>query len=105
MEMNMKWAVAAVLGSVMSMTAPAQSPPDFATCARLGQVARSIAQDRDRGVPYQERVRGLDQALARVPDERAVMLRLAKSIYDIPSMTPEGAYKLATAPCTARRRR
>lgn len=100
----MKWAVAAVLGSVMWVTAAAQSPPDFATCARLGQLARSIAQDRDRGVPYQERIRGLSEALARVPDERAISLRLAKAIYDIPSMTPEGAYKLASAPCNARRR-
>jgi hypothetical protein len=101
----MKWAVAAVLGSVMWVTAAAQSPPDFAMCARLGQLARSIAQDRDRGVTYQDKVRGLNEALARVPEEHAKSLQLAKAIYDIPSMTPEGAYKLAYAPCNTQRQR
>lgn len=100
----MKW-TAAVLGSLVWLAAAAQTPPDFAACARLGQLARSVALDRDRGIPRQQSISGIEAAAETVAGERAKSLQLARAIYDIPSITPEDAYKMAAAPCTAQRRR
>jgi hypothetical protein len=95
----MKWAIAVLCSFIWATSAMAQAR-DPSLCARLGHLARSIAQDRDNGVPYKDKLKKINEAAERAPNERAISLQLAKAIYDIPSMTPEGAYKHAYQPCS-----
>jgi hypothetical protein len=94
----------ALVIAVCASTAHAAAA-DPVMCSMVGMLARSIAVDRENGVPYKAEVKRIAQAVKKAPNERATLQmsrHLAQIVYvDMPRLSPDGAYKLAFVSCDA----
>ena len=97
----MKSAVALICCVVWATSASAL--PGDPACARLGRLASDLAADRDKGIPYKDKVKKINENPGAFYSDRDTPLRLAKIVYDIPSMTTVEAFKSVYIPCTLKR--
>lgn len=98
---------AMLVGAIIVTNMVHAAEPDPRYCHMVSMLAKTIAEDRDRGVDYKAELRQLNGAAEDIPSRRP-MLRMAqamaKMIYiENPRLTPEGAYKLNYVVCMSQK--
>lgn len=85
----------------------AQAAPDQRQCEMIGVLAKSIAENRDKGMVYKAQLgllKGATEGQPRLREIHKTALGMAKMIYiDMPRLTPEGAFKLYYVTCMSQK--